>query len=94
VFCSIATFGTVVVVLVCGGFAVVPEDFGTVVVTASAANVVVVTVGVSAGVAPEMVVFKLALPWKTARIFFDVALSKSGTMTDMSSISCPFPGMV
>lgn len=71
-------------------------DFTTVVVDATTANVVavVVTVVASAGVAPAIVVFRLALPWKTERIFCDVALSKSGTMTAMSSITWPLPGMV
>lgn len=40
------------------------------------------------------VVDKLALPWKTERIFFDWSLSKSGTMTDALSITCPIPGIV
>ena len=40
------------------------------------------------------VVDKLALPWNTDRIFFDWSLSKSGTMTEALSISCPSPGMV
>lgn len=37
---------------------------------------------------------KLALPWNTARIFFDWSLSKSGTMTEALSITCPIPGIV
>ena len=37
---------------------------------------------------------KLALPWNTDRIFFDWSLSKSGTMTEALSITCPIPGMV
>ena len=67
---------------------------GFVVVVANAAKVVAVTVDVSAGVAPVMVVFKLAFPWNNARIFFAVALSKSGRITDISSMTVPVPGMV
>ena len=68
--------------------------FATVVVAAIAARVLVVMVTSEAGDAPVMVVFRLALPWKTARIFLEVELSRSGTMTDMSSIIVPLPGMV
>jgi hypothetical protein len=31
--------------------------------------------------APLIVLLRLALPWKTARIFFDVLLSRSGRIT-------------
>ena len=92
--CSINTFGTVVVVMLCAGFVVGVDFEATVVVVAIAARVVVVTVFVSAGDAPEIVDFKLAFPWNTARIFFDVSLSRSGSMTAMSSINVPVPGMV
>ena len=60
--CSMATFGTVVVVLVCTGLVVDGDLVARVVVVAIAASVVVVIVAVSGGVAPAIVVFKLALP--------------------------------
>lgn len=83
--CSIATFGTVVVVVVAGAF-VVGVDFGAaIVVVAIAASVVVVTRDVFAGVAPAIVIFRLAFPWKTDKIFFEVALSKSGIITAILS---------
>jgi len=85
VLCSIATFGTVVVVVVAGAL-VVEVDFGAAVaVVAIAASVVVVTTDVFAGAAPAIVVFRLAFPWNTDKIFFAVALSRSGMMTAMSS---------
>ena len=57
------------------------------VVAATTANVVATTVAeASAFSDPGTVMERLAFPWNTDRIFFDVALSKSGTMTDALSI--------
>lgn len=96
--CLMVTFGTVVVgvrAMVTTGATVVGTAFtvvvgrGFVVVVAAAAiaNVVATTVADGSALsAPGTVVDRLAFPWKTDRIFLDVALSKSGTMTDASSI--------
>ena len=56
-------------------------DFGSV-VEAMTARVVVVVVATVEVEAPLIVVLRLALPWKTERIFFEVLLSRSGRMTD------------
>ena len=41
-----------------------------------------------------MVVFKLAFPWNTARIFLASGVSGVGTMTEASSMTWPTPGIV
>ena len=61
---------------------------------AAIANVVVTICVLMMGRCVTMVVFKLAVPWNTERIFFDSALSRSGTITAASSIIWPTPGMV
>lgn len=55
-------------------------DFETLGTDASATRVVTVGVKLEAA-APLIVVLRLALPWKTDRIFFDVLLSRSGRIT-------------
>ena len=66
------------------------ETLGAVAIATS-----VVTVGVKPeAAAPLMVVLRLALPWKTDKIFFDVLLSRSGRMTAALSIMVPVPGIV
>jgi hypothetical protein len=79
------TFGTVVaggtVVTVVLLLPVPLLDFGSV-VAAMTARVVVVVVATVEVEAPLIVVLRLALPWKTERIFFEVLLSRSGRMTE------------
>ena len=102
-------FGTVVVTDFVAGVPFAIVEVGTVVpasmttlflptvgATVVAIGRVVVTIWVlmMGRSAPFTVVFKLARPWNTARIFFEVSLSKSGTITDASSMTCPIPGIV
>lgn len=75
--------------------AVVDVIFGTVVGAAvMATSVVVVVVATVVVVAPLMVVLRLALPWKTARMFLETLLSRSGRITAALSIIVPVPGIV
>ena len=63
-------------------------------VDAMTARVVVVVVATVVVEAPLMVLLRLALPWKTARIFFEVLLSRSGRITAAWSMMVPVPGIV
>ena len=99
-FTVVAVLGTVVVTTVADGTSgadsittlFLPTVGATVVAIANV--VVTIWVLIMGRSAPLTVVFKLARPWNTAKIFLDVALSRSGTMTAASSIICPIPGMV
>ncbi len=62
------------------GLTAIALDFETLGADANATRVV--TVGVKPeAVTPLIVVLRLALPWKTDRIFFEVLLSRSGRIT-------------
>ena len=82
-FAVVAVTGTVVAVGTSSTFFLL--TLGAIVVAAMA-NVVVTIWVLIMGRSFTMVVFKLALPWNTERIFFDSALSRSGTITAASSI--------
>lgn len=93
------TCGTVVVVGAAVTVVLVLPDLGRVVeaITANVVTVTFVAVVVGATVvvaAPLIVLLRLAFPWKTARIFFDVLLSRSGRITAAWSIMVPVPGIV